>query len=131
MRDKHESKLKSGEPAKPSGLSPRASREWDRLIGEMKHSGIQLAPAYRSLLEQASTLSADIAAAWEAIERDGRYLVSKSGAVRLHPAAADLSASRARLIFCLHQLCLTPRAQGAEANELPDDPMAKLLSRKS
>jgi P27 family predicted phage terminase small subunit len=122
--------LKPGAPEKPAGLSPLAAREWDRLTAEMKRSGIVLSPAYRALIEQAATLSADIANAWAVIQRDGEYIVNaKSGAVKLHPAATHLSACRARLIFALIALGLSPKKAQAVDDPLENDPMAELLRR--
>jgi P27 family predicted phage terminase small subunit len=128
MKIEKEFKLKPGPVEKPAGLSPLAAREWDRLVGEMKRSGITLSPAFRGLIQQAACLSADIANAWAVIQRDGEYVTSKSGAVKLHPAVAHLSACRARLIFALIALGLSPRkGQAVEDDPPKDDPMAALL----
>lgn len=49
-----------GQPAKPANLSPSAAAEWDRLIGEIEASGLQITPAHRALISLAATLAADI-----------------------------------------------------------------------
>ncbi len=37
------------QPLKPSGLSERASKEWDRITGELKESGIQVSKTHSPL----------------------------------------------------------------------------------
>ena len=54
--------LKSGKPTKPANLSERASREWDRLIGELERARIHISEAHRATLSLAATIAADIAA---------------------------------------------------------------------
>jgi len=128
MKQVPKATLKPGTPEKSAGLSKLAAREWDRLVGEMQRSGIVLSPAYRSLIEQAATLAADIKAAWGVIQRDGEYIVNaKSGAVKLHPAVSHLSACRARLIFALIALGLSPKKSQAVDDPMENDPLAQLL----
>lgn len=38
--------LHAGLPAKPTGLSQRATAEWDRLLGELEESGLQITKAH-------------------------------------------------------------------------------------
>lgn len=40
--------LRPGEPAKPVGLSEKASAYWDRLVPELRDSGIVLTPGHRA-----------------------------------------------------------------------------------
>ena len=58
---KKDSNLKPGTPVKSENLSPRASKEWDRLVGELASAQIQVTSAHRTLLSLASTIAADIA----------------------------------------------------------------------
>ena len=104
--------LQPGEPDKPSGLSDAASQQWDRLVDEMQRSGIVLIPAYRAALVQASTLMADLSVAWEHIQKNGRYVVSKTGVTKLNPAVEDTAKLNEKLSRALWQLGLTPRSRG-------------------
>ena len=132
MKIKEQTKLKPGEPTKPCGLSPAASKEWDRLVHEMKQAGIVLSPAYRGLLTQASTLSADVAECWRVIERDGRFITNaKTGVVKEHPASLLLTACGNRLVFVLIALGLSPKKAQAEEVVKDDDPLAALLRRRA
>ena len=54
--------LAPGRPQKPTNLSKRAAKEWDRILGELDASHIQTTPAHRTVLSMASTLAADIGA---------------------------------------------------------------------
>lgn len=125
-RELQAAKLKPGAPEKPAGLSALAAKEWDRLVREMHAAGITLSPAYRAMIAQASTLSADIITAWEALERDGHYVTNKQGDVKAHPALAHLTACRNRLVFVLIQLGLSPKAQPAQDTP-EDDALGRLL----
>jgi hypothetical protein len=104
---KKDANLKPGAPLKPSGLSDRASREWDRLTGELTASQIQVTAAHRATLTMAATIAADIKDAWSAVERDGAYILGKAGLVA-HPASKRLDALRRDLIKVL--TCLSVRA---------------------
>ena len=87
--------LQPGKPEKPSALSPRAAREWDRLTRELESASIQVSTAHRALLSMASTLSADIQAAWEILQTEGQYHTNKkTGAISEHPAGKKLDALR-------------------------------------
>jgi hypothetical protein len=85
--------LQAGQPEKPLNLSTRAAIEWDRLTGELAASNIRVTPGHRALMSMASTIAADIAEAWAAIERDGAYIEGKSG-LSAHPASKRLDALR-------------------------------------
>ena len=88
-------KLRPGKPVKPDNLSARASREWDRLTGELEAAQIQVTTAHRTLLALAATLAADIAKAWDVVKREGEYITNnKTGAVQAHPASKRLDALR-------------------------------------
>jgi phage terminase small subunit len=104
--------LKPGKPEKPVNLSARAAVAWDRLVSQLEDAQIQLTTAHSSLLSIASTLSADIADAWETLQEEGRYSTNKkTGAVQEHPASKKLDALRRDLIKVL--TCLSVRAMPA------------------
>jgi phage terminase small subunit len=94
--------LKPGKPEKPVNLSARAAVAWDRLVSQLEDAQIQLTTAHSSLLSIASTLSADIADAWEVVKEKGAYVTNhKTGAVQEHPASKKLDALRRDLIKVL------------------------------
>lgn len=121
-QDKH---LAPGQPLRPSNLSPRAAQEWDRIVGELSASNIQVTPAHRTVLSMASTLAADIGESWARIQEDGAYITTKFGLVA-HPASKRLDAPRRDYIKVLSMLGLktaatTPDAPGKSlAEELED-----------
>ena len=88
-KDKH---LVPGQPAKPP-LSPRASAEWDRILGEIEAAHIQLTPAHRSILQLAANIAADIADCCDRLAKDGEYIQTKAGLVS-HPASKRKDALR-------------------------------------
>jgi phage terminase small subunit len=105
--------LKPGKPEKPVNLSARAAVAWDRLVSQLEDAQIQLTTAHSSLLSIASTLSADIADAWETVKEKGAYIHNaKTGAVQEHPASKKLDALRRDLIKVL--TCLSVRAVPVE-----------------
>lgn len=75
-----------GAPQKPAHLSYAASAEWDRLVGEIADSGLQVTPAHRSLIALATTIAADIKSGWAEIQKEGQYHNSVKGGVVMHPA---------------------------------------------
>jgi phage terminase small subunit len=96
---KKDANLKPGKPEKPVNLSARAAVAWDRLVSQLEGAQIQLTTAHSSLLSIASTLSADIADAWEVVKEKGAYVTNhKTGAVQEHPASKKLDALRRDLI---------------------------------
>lgn len=112
-------KLTSRMPVKPVGLSPKASRNWDRLVAEMEKSGILLIPAYRSAITQAATIQADLETAWEDIGKNGRYTVSKTGVRKINPAVQDTHLLNEKLSRTLYALGLTPKSLGGNAATEP------------
>lgn len=118
---KQVNKLTTGRPVKPSNLSESASIHWDRLVTEMEDSGILLIPGFRAILVQASVLQADLAAAWEDIEKNGRYISTRTGVRKLNPAVADAHTTREKLMRVLYQLGLTPKSLGGNAGKEKDD----------
>jgi phage terminase small subunit len=122
---KQDKNLATGVPLKPENLSPRASAEWDRLSSELSKANIQVTPAHRSSLSMAATISADIASAWAAIEKDGAYIAGKQGIVA-HPATKRLDALRRDYIKILTVLGLRtavpqePKKSTMSASELLD-----------
>ena len=106
---KKDANLKPGKPEKPANLSARAAVAWGRLVSQLEDAQIQLTTAHSSLLSIASTLTADIADAWQTIQKEGHYLTNKkTGAVQEHPASKKLDALRRDLIKVL--TCLSVRA---------------------
>jgi phage terminase small subunit len=112
--------MKAGPPVKPDTLSPRASAEWDRLVGELDKAGILISPAHRSLLSTAATLAADIWDAWEAVKKDGAYIQGKSG-LQAHPATKRIDALRRDRIKVLSLLGLRSAVAGEDSGETLED----------
>jgi P27 family predicted phage terminase small subunit len=110
---KKDTNLQPGKPLKPANLSEAASREWDRLTGELEAAGIQVTSAHRTVLSEVSKIKADMAEAWEAVEEDGAYSVNaKTGAVQAHPASKRLDALRRDLQKWLVMLGLRAAVAG-------------------
>jgi len=105
-------KLTPGMPVKPQGLSDAAARYWDELIDVMRVSGIVLIAGDASIVAMAATLKADLSAAWEIVKRDGRYVTTKTGVMKIHPAVEDTAKLNEKLSKCLWQLGLTPKSRG-------------------
>jgi phage terminase small subunit len=104
--------LQPGKPTKPTNLSDRASREWDRLVTELDASHIQISASHRTLLQLASTVAADIAKAYAVVQEKGEYIENrKTGAVQLHPACKMLNELRRDYIKIM--VTLGTRAQAA------------------
>src|ERR1700691_3930976 len=108
---KREPNLIPGKPEKPFGLSPRASREWDRLLADLEGAGIQVSTAHRTLLQLAATLAADIARAYSVVEKEGEYTRTKDGGTAQHAASKRLDALRRDYIKVM--VTLGTRAQAA------------------
>jgi phage terminase small subunit len=104
---KEDKNLKPGSPLKPAHLSARAAAEWDRLIGELAASQIQVSAAHRAPLSLAATIAADLASAWATVQADGAYQTNlKTGAITEHPASKKLDALRRDYIKVLVMLGL-------------------------
>jgi len=115
ISNKNKPQANVGMPPKPSNLSPRASLEWDRLTRELEKAGIPITPAHRAALAHASTLQADIAAAWEVIKEKGEYEVNtKTGVTQMHPAVKRMDSLRRDLLKQLAILGLKPPAPTGE-----------------
>lgn len=124
---KTDKNLPSGEPSKPVNLSARASREWDRLTGELKAARIQVSVAHRATLSLAATIAADIASSWAVIEEDGPYWTNiKTGEVKEHPAAKRLDALRRDYIKALVMLGL--RAMVSQPEESKEESLEDILN---
>jgi len=118
--------LRPGTPDKPSGLSPRASVEWDRLVQELQDAGLQVTVAHRAPLTLASTIAADIKSDWAVIQAEGAYLTNrKTGAVQAHPAVKRMDALRRDYIKVLGMLGLRSAVSGEKAGET--DELADIL----
>jgi phage terminase small subunit len=112
---KKDANLLPGKPLKPANLSARASKEWDRLTGELEASQIQVTAAHRAPLSMAATISADIQDAWETVQEDGAYIVNaKTGAVVAHPASKRLDALRRDYVKVLAMLGLRTAVAGKD-----------------
>ena len=112
--------LKQGKPAKPAHLSPRASREWDRLTGELERARIHLSEAHRATLSLASTIAADIVVSWAVIEKEGLYSTNKkTGEPKEHPAAKRLDALRRDYLKALTMLGLRASVADPEEDNAP------------
>jgi len=99
--------LKQGTPTKPANLSERASREWDRLTGELERARVHVSEAHRATLSLAATIAADIAASWRTIEVEGLYWTNKkTGEPKEHPAAKRMDALRRDYLKALTMLGL-------------------------
>lgn len=120
-KDKH---LAPGQPAKPLDLPARAALEWDRLGAELVASRIQITPAHRSILEQASRLTAEMAECIARVDKDGAYIETKAGLVS-HPASKRLDALRRDYIKVLTMLGL--RTAVPEAAPSTDETLNDLL----
>jgi phage terminase small subunit len=108
--------LTAGTPTKPSGLSPGASVEWDRLLAELAAAGLQITAAHRAPLALASTIAADIKTDWAVIQAEGAYQTNrKTGAVQAHPAVKRLDALRRDYIKVLGLLGLRAAVSGEPA----------------
>lgn len=118
---KQVTKLTPGQPVKPDGLSPDASRNWDRLVAEMEASGITLIPAYRAALVQAATIQADLETAWADIRENGRYITSKTGVKKINPAVEDTHKLNEKLSRALYALGLTPKSLGGNTAKEQDE----------
>lgn len=126
---KNDPNLKAGKPLKPANLSPRASVQWDRIIGELERSQIQVSEAHRSVLAMAATIAADIAETWAVLQEDGMYSVNaKTGQPQEHPAAKRLDALRRDNIKVLAMLGL--RAAVGQPDETEKQSLEGFLSGK-
>jgi P27 family predicted phage terminase small subunit len=118
--------LKAGNPTKPTNLSDGASREWDRLTGELERSRIHLSEGHRATLTLAATVAADIAAMWKVIEKEGLYWTNKkTGEPKEHPAAKRMDALRRDYLKALTMLGL--RASVAQPEEVKTETLEGIL----
>jgi P27 family predicted phage terminase small subunit len=119
--------LKPGKPAKPVNLSERASREWDRLTGELDAARIHVSEAHRATLYLAATIAADVAAMWKVIEAEGLYWTNKkTGEPKEHPAAKRMDALRRDYLKALTMLGL--RASVADPEPDKSGTLAEFLN---
>jgi P27 family predicted phage terminase small subunit len=119
--------LPAGKPTKPENLSAQASREWDRLTGELERARIHVSEAHRATLYLASTIAADIAASWKVIEAEGLYWTNKkTGEPKEHPAAKRMDALRRDYLKALTMLGL--RASVAEPERDNSPTLEELLA---
>jgi phage terminase small subunit len=107
-KDKH---LAAGRPVKPTNLSERAGKEWDRISGEIEAAHIILSPAHRSVLELAANIGADLAECQTRIDTDGEYITTKAGLVA-HPASKRKDALRRDYIKVASMLGLRTATAG-------------------
>jgi P27 family predicted phage terminase small subunit len=122
-----DSNLNPGDPVKPSHLSAQASREWDRLTGELKKARVHVTAAHGAALILATTIAADIAASWKVIEEDGLYWTnSKTGEPKEHPAAKGLDALRREYLKALTML--GPRASVAKPKQQESKTLEEIIN---
>jgi P27 family predicted phage terminase small subunit len=124
-------RVRRGIPDRPPELTGEAAREWDRIVPELDGAGL-LAVADRGILAAYCCAVADMLAARDAINRNGRFLtqpVQTSRGERLgtrtveHPAVKLLDRASSRVKVLGEALGLTPasraRLQGEEPAEAP------------
>jgi len=112
--------LAPGAPVKPLNLPGEASRQWDRLVGEIAAAHIQLTPAHRSVLELAAGIAADLVECHERLAADGEYIVTKAGLVA-HPASKRKDALRRDYIKVTSMLGLRSAVAGKDEDKPSDD----------
>lgn len=105
-----------GLPSKPSHLSEQASKEWDRLVGEIQAAGIRVTVAHRAAITLAATIAADIKADWEELKKEGHYSHANNGTIVAHPAVKRMDALRRDYIKVLSVIGLRP-GQAEEKGE--------------
>jgi P27 family predicted phage terminase small subunit len=107
--------LTPGRPAKPPGLSKKASVEWDRIVEELTNANVQLSVVHSRLIEQAATIAVDLQDAAEVVEHEGAYVTNeKTGVVQLHPAARRVDSLRLSLVKVLSLLGMRSASPGGE-----------------
>jgi hypothetical protein len=81
------------------------------LYEELTESGIIISVAHRAPLALAAITAADMAHAWAAIEKDGAYVMGKTG-LQAHPAVKRMDALRRDYIKVLGLLGLRAAVSG-------------------
>ena len=119
--------LKQGSPTKPTHLSEQASREWDRLLGELESARIHVSEAHRVILAHAATIAADIVALWAVLQTEGLYWTNKkTGEPKEHPASKRIDALRRDHLKALTMLGL--RASVAQPEEVQHETLEEMLN---
>jgi P27 family predicted phage terminase small subunit len=120
-------------PSAPAHLSDRAKVAWGMLSVLLDRIGV-LTEADPMALEQLCETYADILAARQTIQEEGRYqtVETKAGGVmvRVHPAVSDVADSDRRFRAWLNEFGLTPAARSkvrAADGDEEADPLAKYL----
>lgn len=122
---KHTMELQAGAPSKPSGLSPAAAVEWDRLLAELEAAGLLITVAHRAPLTLAATIAADIKEAYWWVRKDGAYIETAKGGLISHPASKRIDALRRDYIKVLGMLGL----RAAVSGDVPaDDDLDSVLN---
>jgi P27 family predicted phage terminase small subunit len=108
-----------GVPARPSEVTGEAAREWDRIAADLDAAGV-LALVDRGILTAYCLAVADMLAARDAINREGRFLTepvqTATGAIvgrktKAHPAVKMLADASGRVQRLAESLGLTPAAR--------------------
>lgn len=106
--------MNPGVPDRPANLTGETALAWDRIVGELEESGIQLSKAHRSLLETAAVLVVDMADCRTAAARAGHYRENpRTGALQLHPAMRRYDGLRRDFIRVMSQLGMRSAPTGA------------------
>ncbi|MES2208594.1 MAG: phage terminase small subunit P27 family [Chloroflexota bacterium] len=126
-------RVRRGVPDRPRELTGEAAREWDRVAADLDAAGT-LAVADRGILAAYCLAVADLLAARDAINREGRFVkepvqTSKGEKIgertREHPAVRLLDRASARVQRLADSLGLTPQSRSrSEAGEAAAGPTA-------
>lgn len=121
--------MRKGLPARPPELTGEAADEWERLAPELDAAGL-LAVTDRGILAAYCLAVADLLAARDAINREGRFVrepvqTSKGDTlgerVREHPAVKLLDRASARVQRLGAELGLTPASRARLEGPAPID----------
>jgi P27 family predicted phage terminase small subunit len=112
-------RLRKGVPDRPAELTGEAAREWGRVAAELDAAGL-IAHTDRGVLAAYCLAYADMLAARDAINRDGRFLSEPvqtstgkllGSRTREHPAVKLLERASGRLLKLSAELGLTPASR--------------------
>ncbi|MCM5691429.1 phage terminase small subunit P27 family [Sinorhizobium meliloti] len=110
-------------PKSPAYFSAAAKAEWRRIMPTLVERRV-LSPADLHAAERFCDAAGDIAAAREAIAKDGAYINDRHGEMKRHPAYATLREATAESRRWAAELGLTPASRSrvtAEPEAVDDD----------